>query len=60
MISEAKNIPGNVKNSYFHFLGMTEADISGFVQVLQSADDGIDGGVDVAFVHCGQIVFKFD
>ena len=27
------NIPGNVKNSYFHYIGMTEADITGFVQV---------------------------
>ena len=30
------NIPGNVKNSYFHYLGMTEADITGFVQVSVS------------------------
>ena len=35
-ILEATNIPGNVRNSYFHYLGMTEADISGFVQVLIS------------------------
>ena len=53
-ISEAKNITGNVKNSYFHFLGMTEADISGFVQVFQSADDGIGGGViiDIIWTNC--------
>ena len=29
-----ENIPGNAGNSYFHYIGMTEADIPGFVQVL--------------------------
>ena len=32
-IQDLRNIPGNVRNSYFHYLGMTEADISDFIQV---------------------------
>ena len=29
------NVEGNARNSYWHYAGMTEADIPGFVEVLQ-------------------------
>ena len=33
MINESGNIAGNAGNSYFHYIGLDEADIKGFVQV---------------------------
>ena len=49
---QKENISGNAGNSYWHYIGMTEADIPGFVQVsfsISTADDEID---DNGFSKC--------